>query len=51
MVVNEENWGGFMERVSSDIYIQEGIWDLEKAHFIRFRTVMCNGKVGDLRDD
>ncbi|KAM5376220.1 hypothetical protein ACJA88_007331 [Fusarium oxysporum] len=42
MVVNEENWGGFMERVSSDIYIQEGIWDLEKAHFIRFRTVMCN---------
>ena len=40
MVVNDNNWGDFMQKVQSDIYIKEGIWDLEKASFIPFRTLM-----------
>jgi hypothetical protein len=47
MAVNEKDWNGFMERVGSDIYIQEGIWDLEKTRFIKFRTLMCDGKVSE----
>lgn len=40
MVVNESNWGGFMSKVQSDIYVKEKIWDMEKASFIPFRTLM-----------
>lgn len=43
MVVNEKSWEGFMQEVGSDIYIQEGIWDLEKTLFIPFRTLMRSG--------
>jgi len=39
MVVNETDWRGFMQTVGSDIYIKEGIWDLDKTLFIPFRTL------------
>ncbi|KAG5661970.1 hypothetical protein KAF25_004209 [Fusarium avenaceum] len=51
MVVNEQNWDGFMDKVGSDIYVQEGIWDLEKTRFIKFRTLMCDGKVGEKKKE
>lgn len=39
MVVNEQSWDGFMEKVQTDMYIKERIWDLEKTKFIPFRTL------------
>lgn len=39
MVVNEKSWDGFMEKVQTDMYIKERIWDLEKTKFIPFRTL------------
>ncbi|KAK8104651.1 uncharacterized protein PG998_011684 [Apiospora kogelbergensis] len=40
MVVNEGSWEALMERLKSDPYIQEKIWDLGKTSFIPFRTIM-----------
>lgn len=40
MVVNEESWEGFIQKVQSDPYIKENIWDLEKAQCIPFCTLM-----------
>ncbi|KAK9418681.1 putative YCII-related domain-containing protein [Seiridium unicorne] len=40
MVVNDNDWSGFMEKVKSDIYVKERIWDMDKASFIPFRTLM-----------
>ncbi|SPJ73402.1 uncharacterized protein FTOL_03132 [Fusarium torulosum] len=34
MVVNEQSWDGFMEKVQTDMYIKERIWDLEKTNFV-----------------
>lgn len=40
MVVNERNKDGFIQKIASDVYVKEGIWDLEKAQVIPFRTTM-----------
>ncbi len=40
MVVNEKTWDGFLDKVGSDMYIKEKIWNLEKTQFIPFRTLM-----------
>ncbi|KAH8811528.1 hypothetical protein F5884DRAFT_278919 [Xylogone sp. PMI_703] len=40
MVVNEYNKDGFMEKIQSDVYVQERVWDLDNAEFIPFRTLM-----------
>ncbi|KAF5020408.1 hypothetical protein F66182_7570 [Fusarium sp. NRRL 66182] len=39
MVINEGSWKGFMEKVGTDIYIKESIWDLKRTQFIPFRTL------------
>nr|ANF07294.1 YCII-related domain protein [Paecilomyces fulvus] len=40
MVVNEQNREGFIQKIASDVYVKEGIWDLERAQVIPFRTTM-----------
>ncbi|KAK6075815.1 hypothetical protein SCUP234_07616 [Seiridium cupressi] len=40
MVVNEGSWDGFMDKVRSDPYVKEGIWDMENTAFIPFRTLV-----------
>lgn len=40
IVVNEKDWGGFVKTVQSDVYVKEKIWDLKRASFIPFRTLM-----------
>lgn len=40
MVVNDQSREGIAKKIASDIYVQERIWDLEKAQIIPFRTVM-----------
>lgn len=39
MVVKESSWQGFMDRIGSDPYVEQMIWDLEKTQFIPFRTI------------
>lgn len=40
MVVNDQSKDGITKKISSDVYVQERIWDMEKAQVIPFRTVM-----------
>jgi len=40
MVVNDGSWEGFMDKVGSDMYIKEAIWDLDKTLFVPFRTLL-----------
>lgn len=40
MVVNDQSREGIAKIIGSDVYVQEGVWDLDKAQIIPFRTVM-----------
>jgi hypothetical protein len=40
MVINDQSREGIAKEIGSDVYVQEGVWDLDKAHIIPFRTVM-----------
>lgn len=40
MVVNDKNRKDFMSRIESDVYVKEGVWDLDKAQVIPFRTLL-----------
>ncbi|KAJ5199432.1 hypothetical protein N7491_000010 [Penicillium cf. griseofulvum] len=45
MVVNEEVKDGLMEKLASDIYVKEKVWDVENALVVPFRTIMRWHKV------
>ena len=45
MVVNEEVKEGLMEKLASDIYVKEKVWDVENALVVPFRTIMRWHKV------
>jgi hypothetical protein len=40
MVINDQSREGIAKIIGSDVYVQEGVWDLDKAQIIPFRTVM-----------
>lgn len=40
MVVNEASREAFEQKIASDVYVKEGIWDIKKAQVLSFRTTM-----------
>ena len=40
MVINDQSRERIAKMIALDVYVREGIWDLEKAQIIPFRTVM-----------
>jgi hypothetical protein len=40
MVINDQSREGIANIIASDVYVQERVWDLEKAQIIPFRTIM-----------
>lgn len=41
MVVKEEDARGLLRRIDSDIYVREGVWNLNQAQIMPFRTLLC----------
>ena len=44
MVVNDTDKENIWKKLSSDVYVKEKIWDLEKAQVIPFQTVLRLGR-------
>jgi hypothetical protein len=40
MVVEEEDTWGLLRRIESDIYVREGVWNLNQAQIMPFRTLL-----------
>jgi hypothetical protein len=40
MVVSDEDTRGLLGRIESDIYVREGVWNLNQARIMHFRTLL-----------
>lgn len=40
MVVTEEDTRSLLSRIESDIYVREGVWNLNQARIMPFRTLL-----------
>lgn len=40
MVVNDRNRQGFLDKIQSDVYIRDGVWNIYEAQVMYFRTLL-----------
>jgi hypothetical protein len=47
MVVNDRNHQGFLDKIQSDVYIRDGVWNIHEAQMMYFRTLLRWQRVAD----
>jgi acetyltransferase-like isoleucine patch superfamily enzyme len=47
MVVNDRNRQGLLDKIQSDVYIRDGVWNMHEAQVMPFWTLLQWQRVAD----